>query len=74
MFAQAGKIQHELLHTLGLWHEQSRDDRDEFVSVRWDNIEKKREHDFAVYTQAKTHHQGRFVKRCLQSAGADLYV
>merc|ERR1719192_2642136 len=55
---QLGKIQHELLHCLGLWHEQSRNDRDEFVDVEWDNIEAERRHDFAVLTDAKVHHQG----------------
>jgi len=33
-----GGIQHELLHVLGLFHEQSRPDRDEYVIVLWDNI------------------------------------
>lgn len=31
---------HELGHCLGLTHEHQRPDRDDFVSIRWDNIEK----------------------------------
>ena len=31
-------IAHELAHALGIWHEQSRTDRDTFVTVDWDNI------------------------------------
>ncbi|MEM9558043.1 MAG: M12 family metallopeptidase [Acidobacteriota bacterium] len=29
---------HEFLHALGVYHEQSRSDRDRFIEVRWDNI------------------------------------
>ncbi|ETN59684.1 zinc metalloproteinase nas-14 [Anopheles darlingi] len=35
----SGAIQHELLHVLGLFHEHTRPDRDEYVEVFWDNIE-----------------------------------
>lgn len=35
-----GVVQHEIQHALGFFHEQSRSDRDKFVDVRWQNINK----------------------------------
>lgn len=37
---------HEICHALGLWHEQSREDRDGNVRIVWANIQAGREHNF----------------------------
>ena len=37
-WCNAGAIYHEILHALGMWHEQSRADRDEYVTVNYANI------------------------------------
>jgi Astacin (Peptidase family M12A) len=37
---------HEICHALGLWHEQSREDRDTNVRIVWANIQPGREHNF----------------------------
>jgi PKD repeat protein len=41
-----GNTAHEILHALGMYHEHSRCDRDDFVEVMWDEIEEDREHNF----------------------------
>ncbi|XP_058961218.2 zinc metalloproteinase nas-15-like [Pocillopora verrucosa] len=41
---------HEIGHALGMYHEQSRPDRDKYVTIYWDNIQKGSESNFYKYS------------------------
>ncbi|NWH70486.1 MEP1A protein, partial [Piaya cayana] len=42
-------VEHEILHALGFYHEQSRMDRDDYVTIWWDEILEGGEHNFVKY-------------------------
>nr|XP_021385435.1 meprin A subunit alpha [Lonchura striata domestica] len=42
-------VEHEILHALGFYHEQSRMDRDDYVNIWWDEIIAGQEHNFVKY-------------------------
>ncbi|ODN02524.1 Zinc metalloproteinase nas-13 [Orchesella cincta] len=44
-----GTFVHELIHALGFHHEQSRTDRDQFVKIKWENIERGKQNNFDKY-------------------------
>ncbi|PBC08174.1 M12 family metallopeptidase [Mesorhizobium sp. WSM3859] len=44
-----GNVIHEIGHALGLFHEQSRGDRDAFIRIRFDRIQEGMEHNFTQH-------------------------
>lgn len=46
----SGSMVHEIGHALGLLHEHTRNDRDQYVLVNYDNIVTGKEHNFAIPT------------------------
>ncbi|KAM9704649.1 hatching enzyme 1.2-like [Menidia menidia] len=44
----SGNLAHELLHALGLYHEHTRKDRDDYVTVNWPHISPSKKDNFKV--------------------------
>lgn len=43
-------VMHEIGHTIGLLHEHSRYDRDEYITINWNNIIEDKKHNFNKYS------------------------
>ncbi|CAL8321633.1 unnamed protein product [Merluccius merluccius] len=65
----SGVASHELMHALGFVHEQSRSDRDRYVTIVWKNIQPDRIHNFqkqstnnlnTAYDYSSVMHYGRY--------------
>ena len=56
--SQVGNVAHEIGHTIGFWHEHSRPDRDEYLTVNTTNIEDGLQINFAKVLENKVDYQG----------------
>ncbi|WP_298155042.1 M12 family metallopeptidase [Flavobacterium sp.] len=48
-------VMHELLHASGIYHEQSRNDRDQYITIHMDRIEDKAKHNFQKESNTTTY-------------------
>lgn len=46
-----GTIMHEFIHAIGFYHMQSATERDQYVSIVWENIQEGLEHNFDKYDE-----------------------
>ncbi|CAG7825008.1 unnamed protein product [Allacma fusca] len=58
LVGRRGTVIHELVHAIGFWHEQSRTDRDYYVTINLDYVPKENRHNFDKYTTQQAYDFG----------------
>ncbi|XP_063238329.1 hatching enzyme 1.2 [Bacillus rossius redtenbacheri] len=53
-----GIVVHEMLHALGFYHQQSAPERDDFVTINWQNIKTGKEHNFQKHNASRVTNYG----------------
>eukprot|EP00112_Aurelia_sp_Birch-Aquarium-sp1_P004353 Seg1491.8 transcript_id=Seg1491.8/GoldUCD/mRNA.D3Y31 product="Zinc metalloproteinase nas-4" protein_id=Seg1491.8/GoldUCD/D3Y31 len=53
-----GTVIHEMLHAIGFFHEHTRLDRDQYITINWQNIQKRRESQFQKYNHGEGDYLG----------------
>ena len=53
-------IMHEIMHSLGFFHEQSRSDRDDYINVNWSNIKPEKVNNFQKQSANSVYDIGSF--------------
>lgn len=48
-YISVASVIHEMGHTVGLYHEHSRKDRDQYISIQWNNIQSGQAYNFNMY-------------------------
>ncbi|XP_011704691.1 PREDICTED: zinc metalloproteinase nas-7-like [Wasmannia auropunctata] len=49
-----GTVIHELMHAIGFWHEHTREERDDYVDINWDNIQEEATGNFVKVSPGQT--------------------
>lgn len=61
LFSSKGQLMHEILHTLGMFHEHTRQDRDNMINIKYENIKDGSKFMFDTYAaQGLKGFEGRF--------------